>query len=161
MSAIVRNKLLALGALWGVLLAVVPVIVMARGFSGFLVASVVCAIFSGCVGTLAAGQRLLVRLKKGAKGEGLMSSLGVGLFQGFAGGGVAALLFWGLMAVTISGFSPLNPEGLSRLMSPQVFLGSFFVALTVFMYVVVVGILLGPLFGPLIRRNLKVEEVVS
>lgn len=161
MKAYFRNRLLALGVLWGILLAAVPALVMARGFGWFLAAALVSAAFSGCVGTLATGQRLLVRLKKGAKLGGLASSLGTGLFQGLFGGGVAALLFWGLMSVTISGFSPLNPEGLSRLMSPQVFLGSFFVALSVFMYAVVVGVLLGPIFGPLIKRSAKVEEVGS
>ena len=159
MKASFRNRLLALGVLWGILLAAVPAIVMAKGFSWFLVAALVSAAFSGCVGTLAAGQRLLVRLGKGAKPVGFMNSLGTGLFQGLVGGGVAVLLFWGLMSVAISGFSPLNPEGLSRLMSPQVFLGSFFVALSVFLYAVVAGVLLGPVFGPLIRRGSKAEEV--
>ena len=159
MKAPFRNRLLGLGVLWGILLAAVPAIVMAKSFSWFLAASLVFAAFSGCIGTLAAGQRFLVRLRKGAKPAGFADSLGIGLFQGLVGGGVAALLFWGLMSVTISGFSPLSPGGLSRLMSPQVFIGSFFVALSVFLYAVVVGVLLGPIFGPLIRRGARMEEV--
>ena len=159
MKAAFRNRLLVLGILWGILLAAIPALVMAKGLSWFLVAALASAAFSGCVGTLAAGQRFLVRFRKGTKPAGFANSLGTGLFQGLVGGGVAALLFWGLMSVTISGFSPLSPEGLSRLMSPQVFIGSFFVALSVFLYVVVVGVLLGPVFGLLIRRSARIEEV--
>lgn len=157
MKAALRNRFLALGALWGILLAAVPAIVMAKSFSWFLAAALVSAVLSGCVGTLAAGQRFLVRLRKGANPAGFANSLGIGFFQGLVGGGVAALLFWGLMSVAISGFSPLGQEGFSRLMSPQVFIGSFFVALSVFLYAVVVGVLLGPVFGPLIRRGSKKE----
>jgi hypothetical protein len=65
---------------------------------------------------------------------------------------VAALLIWALMAVTISGFSLRGPLEPSVLMSPRVFLGSFFVALSVFVYALVGGLVLGPLFGPLVER---------
>ena len=68
------------------------------------------------------------------------------------GGGVAALIFWGIMAVSISGFTLQNPVELSVLMEPDVFLGSFFVALSVFLYVLVGGLLLGPVFGTLVNR---------
>jgi hypothetical protein len=81
MKATVRNRLLALGSLWGVLLAVVPA----------------------------------------------------------------------LMALTLSGFT----LELSTLMSPRVFLGSFFVALSVFLYSVAGGLLLGPAFGTLVNRAVK------
>jgi hypothetical protein len=71
------------------------------------------------------------------------------------GGGVAALLFWGLMAVTISGFTLHSPVELSVLMSPRVFMGSFFVALSAFLYAFVGGLLLGPVFGTLVNRAVR------
>jgi hypothetical protein len=72
--------------------------------------------------------------------------------QGLAGGLVAALLFWVLMALTTSGFTLQDPVELSALMRPRVFLGSFFVALSAFAYVLVGGLVLGPVFGKLIDR---------
>ena len=54
MSAIVRNRLLGLGALWGLSLAVVPALVMVEPLrpDGVLVVAVLCALLSGTVGTL-------------------------------------------------------------------------------------------------------------
>ena len=149
----VRNRLLAIGVLWGVLLAAVPTLVMTRPYrlSGFLVAALVCAGLSGCVGTLAAGRRAARREESG----GVLAGLGTGLFQGLVGGAFAALLIWALMALTLSGFSLQNPVELSTLMRPRVFLGSFFVALSVFLYAVAAGLLLGPAFGRLVDRAVK------
>ena len=78
--------------------------------------------------------------------------------QGLVGGAVAAALIWALMAVTISGFTLWNPVEASELMSPRVFLGSFFVSLSAFVYALVGGILLGPLFGPLVERVVNVTR---
>lgn len=158
MSSAVRNRLLAIGVLWGVLLAAVPALVMTRPYrlSGFLVAALACAALSGAVGTLAAG-RWSARGKVGGR-RGLVGALGAGLFQGLIGGAVAALLIWGLMAVTLSGFTLENPVELATLMSPRVFLGSFFVSLSVFVYALVGGVLLGPAFGTLVNRSVRVEE---
>ena len=150
MSATVRNKLLALGALWGVLLAAVPALVMTRPYrlSGFLVAALACAVVSGCLGTLAAGKRAAVRRAGGS----ILAALGTGLFQGLVGGAFASALVWALMALTLSGFTLENPVDLALFTSPRVFLGSFFVALSVFVYAVAGGLLLGPLFGTLVNR---------
>jgi hypothetical protein len=149
MTATVRNRLLLLGALWGVLLAVVPALVMTRPYrlGGFLVAALACAALSGCVGTLAAGRRAILK-----KSGGILAGLSTGLLQGLVGGAFAAALIWALMALTLSGFTLENPVELSTLMSPRVFLGSFFVALSVFLYSVAGGLLLGPAFGTLINR---------
>jgi hypothetical protein len=58
MTASVRNRLLLLGSVWGVLLAALAVLVMmTRHLAGFLVAALLCAALSGCVGTLVAGRR--------------------------------------------------------------------------------------------------------
>jgi hypothetical protein len=159
MTASVRNRLLALGFLWGILLAAVPALVMTDPYrlSGLLVASLVCAVLSGCVGTLAAGRRA-ARSAARSRGTGrssLLAGVGTGALQGLVGGGIAALIFWGIMAVSISGFTLQNPVELSVLMEPDVFLGSFFVALSVFLYVLVGGLLLGPVFGMLVNRTVR------
>src|SRR3712207_2043250 len=131
MASTVRNRLLALGALWGLLLAAVPALLMTDPYqlTGLLVAGLVCAALSGCVGTLVAGRRAA---KKGGGRPGLLAGVGIGALQGLVGGIVAALMIWALMAVSISGFTLRNPVELSVLMSPTVFIGSFFVALSAF-----------------------------
>ena len=159
MTASVRNRLLALGFLWGILLAAVPALVMTDPYrlSGLLVASLVCAVLSGCVGTLAAGRRaaLLAARSRGTGRSSLLAGVGTAALQGLVGGGIAALIFWGIMAVSISGFTLQNPVELSVLMEPDVFLGSFFVALSVFLYALVGGLLLGPVFGTLVNRTVR------
>ena len=159
MLVTVRNRLLALGALWGVLLAAGPTLVMTRPYrlSGFLVAALLCAALSGCVGTLAAGRRAAACPGKSGR-RGIAAAFGTGFFQGLVGGAFAALLIWALMALTLSGFSLENPVGLATLMSPRFFLGSFFVALSVFVYVVAGGLLLGPAFGTLVNRAVGAER---
>ena len=155
MTATVRNRLLLLGSAWGVLLAAVPALVMARPYrlSGFLVAALACAALSGCVGTLVAGRRAALRSWSGRRP--VLAGLGTGFWQGLVGGAFAALLIWALMALTLSGFTLENPVDLSVLMSPRVFLGSFFVALSVFLYAVAGGTLLGPAFGRLVQRTVR------
>jgi hypothetical protein len=166
MTARARNRLLALGVTWGLLLAAVPVLVMAEPYrlTGFLVAALVCAALSGCMGTLAAGRWAARSARRGGvrwEGvgrPGLWGGARIGALQGLVGGGVAALLFWALMALAISGFTLRNPVELSVLMSPRVFMGSFFVALSVFLYAFVVGLLLGPVFGTLVSRAVRADR---
>jgi hypothetical protein len=134
--ATVRNRLL-LGSAWGVLLAALPALVMARPYrlSGFLVAA-----------------------RRGWSGRRpVLAGLGTGFLQGLVGGAFAALLIRALLALTLSGFSRENPVDLSVLMTPRVFLGSFFVALSVFVYAVAGGTLLGPAFGRLVHRAVRGE----
>lgn len=147
-----RNRLLLLGALWGLILASLPALVMSDGesISAFLPVALLFAALSGAVGTAVAGRR--AERAPGAVGSPLVSGVKTGAVQGLVGGTVAALLFYALMAVTISGYSPGGGAEASVLMSPRVFLGSFFVALSVFVYSLAGGLLLGPLFGPLVRR---------
>ncbi len=147
------GRLLVLGALWGLLLAAVPALFMTNPYrlSGLLVASLGCAALSGCVGTLAAGRRAA---RSGGR-SGPLDGVGTGASQGFVGGGVAAPLLWGIMAVSISGFTLRNPVELSVLMEPNVFLGSFLVALSVFLYAFVGGVVLGPIFGTLVNRAVR------
>jgi hypothetical protein len=154
MTSTVRNRLLALGVLWGLLLAAVPALLMTDPYqlTSFLVAGLACAALSGSLGTLVAGRRAV---KKGGERSSLLVGVLTGALQGLAGGIVAALLIWALMAITLSGFTLRNPVELSVLMSPRVFLGSFFVALSTFAYALVGGVLLGPIFGTLINRTVR------
>ncbi|MDP8951943.1 MAG: hypothetical protein M3N18_06865 [Actinomycetota bacterium] len=161
MASSVRNRLLVLGVLWGLSLAVVPALVMTSPYrlTGFLVAALICAALSGCVGTLAAGRRAA----RSGRTEGtwrseVLAGLRTGASQGLVGGGVAALLFWLLIAVTASGFTSLDPVELSALTSPRVFMGSFYVALSALLYAFVGGLLLGPIFGTLVNRAVRAGE---
>ena len=159
MTSTVRNRLLALGVLWGLLLAAVPALLMTDPYqlTGFLVAGLACAALSASLGTLVAGRRAV---KKGGERSSLLVGVLTGALQGLAGGIVAALLIWALIAITLSGFTLRNPVELSVLMSPRVFLGSFFVALSTFAYALVGGVLLGLIFGTLINRTVRVGKNV-
>ncbi|MDQ3841358.1 MAG: hypothetical protein M3262_02245 [Actinomycetota bacterium] len=95
---------------------------------------------------------------EGTKRSKVLAGIGTGALQGLVGGGVAALLFWVLMAITASGFTLRNPVDLSVLMSPRVFIGSFFVALSALLYALVCGLLLGPIFGTLVNRAVRVGK---
>lgn len=158
----VRNRLLALGALWGFVLAAIPALIMTSPYrlTGFLVAALICAVLSGCIGTLVAGRRALrgAARCRGTGRSNFLAGIGTGAFQGLVGGGVAALLFWALMALTISGFTLRNPVELSVLMSPRVFMGSFFVALSAFLYTLTGGLMLGPVFGTLVNRAVHADK---
>ena len=151
MTSAVRNRLLALGVLWGVVLAAIPALVMTDPYqlSGFLVAAVVLAAVSGAVGTVISGRRAT---RYGTKNSAVLNGVKTGFFQGLVGGAFAALSMWALMAVTLSGFSLTDPVEVSVLMRPSVFLGSFFVALSAFGYVLAAGVVLGPVFGVLVNR---------
>ena len=159
MISTVRNRLLALGVLWGLLLAVVPALWITSSYQllGFLVTGLAFAGLSGSLGTLVAGRRAV---KKGGGRSGLLAGVGTGALQGLVGGVVAALLIWALMAIALSGFTLRNPVELSVLMSPKVFLGSFFVALSTFAYALVGGVLLGPIFGTLVNRTVRAGKNV-
>ena len=149
-----RNRLLLLGAVWGLALAVVPTIVMTDPYelTGFLVGASLCAAVSGVAGTLVVGSR---SNRKGTRGAAALR----GLWNRSRAGGVrGALVPGGDGALTISGFALRGPVELSVLMSPRIFLGSFFVALSAFAYTLVGGPhLLGPLFGPLVERAASKE----
>ncbi|QYJ16162.1 hypothetical protein Rxycam_01993 [Rubrobacter xylanophilus DSM 9941] len=151
MNTPVRN-LLVLGAAWGLLLAAPPAVLMAGEPDFFVLAALLGAALAGALGTLAAARSL-----SGGR-RGLRALLGFGARQGLSGGAVAAGLLWGMMAVSIAGVSPAEPGGLSALMRPAVFVGSFFVALSVFVYALLAGLLLGPVLGLLAVRLLRKGE---
>ncbi len=59
MTSTVRNRFLALGTLWGLLLAAVPALLMSSPYqlTGLLLAGLMCAALGGSLGTLVAGRR--------------------------------------------------------------------------------------------------------
>ena len=73
-------------------------------------------------------------------------------------GALATLLFWPVMATTFPGFTLQDPVELPVLMSPGILLGSFFVVLPAFVYTLVGGLPLSPLFGPLVERAVSKEK---
>lgn len=156
MSARTSNRLLALGALWGDLLAAVLVLCMTpRPYRliSFLIVALICAIASECAGALAAGRRVARSAED--PHPGILAGVRVGAAQGLVGGGFAALLFWLLMALATSGFTLQNPVDVSVLLRLQTILGGFFVALTVFLYTLAGRPLLGPVFDLLVRRAVR------
>jgi len=147
-----RNKLLLLGSVEGLVLALPAALLMADRPSGLVLVAVACAALSGAAGTLLAGRWAVLRRGSAKARGGILGGLGTGLAQGCFGGLVAAALFWAVMTVIITGFSFARPVPPSALTEPSVLLGSFFVALSAFGYAVVGGLLLGPLFGTLVNR---------
>jgi hypothetical protein len=99
MTARVRNRLVALGVLWGLVLATVPALAMTEPYqlTVLLVVALVCAAFSGCVGTLAVGRRAGRSAGRDARPEAverleLLARVRIGASQGLVGGGIVALL---------------------------------------------------------------------
>jgi hypothetical protein len=123
----IHNRVLALGALWGLVLAALP-------------AALSCASLSGAIGTLVAGSRAVaVPFAR----RGLLAISGVGALQGLVSGTFAALSIWLALATTISEFSAGSSlKILSLLGRPEIFVESATAA--VFVYTVAVGILLSP-----------------
>ena len=152
MKSSVRNQLLLLGALWGLVLAVLPAVLAFDDrfvLSPFLVAAFVCAGLSSAVGALVAGRRAAPGLTR----RGLLAVSRVGALQGLVSGTLAALSIWLALAITISGFSAGSPgEILDLLRRPEIFVESAIAAVTVFAYTLVVGTLLSPVVGAVLCR---------
>ena len=88
MTASVRNRLLILGVVWGLLLAAVPALVMTDPYklTEFLVVALLCATVSGVVGTFVAGRRTLKRRPSSRKGRGaVLRGSGSGPCKGSGG----------------------------------------------------------------------------
>ncbi len=148
-----------IGGAWGFALAAVPSVVAFDDpftISPFLISAHLCAAASGAVGFWLAGRRAT---RSGAVGDGWPRSvskvLGAGAFQAIAAAPLAALSIWLMMAVNMSGFSEESLGELSNILNvfrePAIWLESMIVALAVFVYAVVVGLLLSPISGFAIR----------
>ena len=90
MTAAVRNRLVPLGAVWGLVLAALPALVMTDpdALTGFLVMALACAAVGGVVGTLVAGRRASRSApgRKGARGAAVLRGSAIGAVQGIVGG---------------------------------------------------------------------------
>lgn len=155
-----RNLLLAAGALWGLVLALVPAETAFAGtlrLSPFLISALLCAALSGALGTWVAGRWASRtprhRLKELGWPRWLISGFGTGLLQAMVVGVLAALSIWLAMTVTMTGFSPATPLAISSLVSqPSIFLQSAVVGRTVLVYALIVGVALAPFTGLAINR---------
>ena len=156
MTSSVRNRLLLLGALWGLVLAVLPALLAFDDrfvLSSFLVVAFVCASLSGAVGALVAGRRAAA---PSSTRQGLLAISSVGALQGLVSGTLAALSIWLALAITISGFSAGSPgEILDLLRRPEIFVESAIAAIAVFAYTLVVGMLLSPVVGAVLCRLVR------
>ncbi|CAA9452006.1 MAG: hypothetical protein AVDCRST_MAG78-3518 [uncultured Rubrobacteraceae bacterium] len=156
MTSNVRNRLLLLGALWGLVLAALPAVLAFDDrfvLSPFLVAAFVCAGLSGAVGALVAGRGAAAT---SSTRRGLLAVSGVGALQGLVSGTLAALSIWLALAVTISGFSAGSPgEILDLLRRPEIFVESAIAAIAILVYTLTVGTLLSPVVGAVLCRLVR------
>lgn len=158
MSTISRNRLSLAGALWGLLLALLPAALAFDGFalSPFLLAALLFSALSGAGGALVAGRRAA----RGTTGPGRSwaSASGIGALQGVVAAVFAALSIWLALTVTMTGFSPAAPGRILGLFGdPGIFLQSALAAPVIFGYASSVGLLLSPLVGSAILRLVSVE----
>lgn len=164
MNASTRNLLIATGALWGLVMAVIPAEVGFQGpmtLSPFLVTAFLGAALSAAVGVLFAGW-IADRKRRGVEKEGwlrriLFGTL-TGVIQALVTGLLATLTTWLAITITISGFSVVTPGEILRLVrTPELFLQGWIVGRAVLVYALVVGLALSPLTGNfiywLVRRK--------
>ena len=157
MNVSTRNLLSASGALWGLVMALVPAEVAFRGpltLSPFLFSAFLAAALSAAAGTLFAGW-VASRKQLGSAKEGwmhrLLSGTLTGVLQALVTGVLATLGVWFAITVTISGFSVATPGEIFRLVhSPELFLQGWIVGRAVLVYSLVVGLALSPLTGSFI-----------
>jgi hypothetical protein len=157
MGSGVRNKLLALGALWGLLLAIFPAVLAFDRFalSPFLISALICAGFSGAVSMLFTGLRAAATPAR----RGLFAAVRIGVLQGLISAVLAALTIWLALTITISGFSVESPsEILDLYRQPAIFIEGAIAAIAVLVYTVAVGTLFSPVIGATIQRIVRPES---
>ena len=150
----VRNRLLALGALWGLLLAIFPAVLAFDRFaiSPFLISAFVCAGVSGAIGMLLAGRRVAATLD----GRGLLPAVRIGVLHGLVSAAFAAVTIWLALTVTIFGFSVGSPsEILDLFRRPAIVIEGAIAAIAVFVYTATVRTILSPVVGMAIRRIVR------
>ena len=167
MNLSTRSLLITTGALWGLVMAVIPAEVGFRGpmtLSPFLVTAFLGAALSAAVGTLLAGLTASgewsATAKKGWVSRGLFGTL-VGILQAVVTGVLVTLTTWLAISITISGFSVATPGEILRLVrTPEIFLQGWVLGRAVLVYSLVVGLALSPLTGNFIYWlvNRKKEE---
>ena len=165
MNASTRNLLTVSGALWGLVMAVIPAEVAFRGpltLSPFLVSAFLAAALSAAAGTLFAGW-MASRKWRGSKKEGwtrrLLAGTLTGVLQALVTGVLVTLGVWFAITITISGFSVATPGEVSRLVrTPELFLQGWIVGRAVLVYSLVVGLALSPLTGSFIYWLVRREK---
>jgi len=159
MVSSVRNRLLALGALWGLSLAIFPAVLAFDRFalSPFLISAFVCAGVSGAMGMLLAGRRAAATPAV----RSLRPAVRTGILHGLASAALAAVTIWLALTITISGFSVGSPsEILDLFRRPAIFIEGAIAAVAVFVYTAAVGTALSPVVGAAIRRIVRPESAV-
>lgn len=154
MSSSTRSLLIVSGALWGLVLAVIPAEFGFRGsmtLSPFLVTAFLGAALSAAIGTLLAGSMAFRKrsetAKKGWVSRALSGTL-VGVLQAVITGVLVAFTTWLAISITISGFSVATPGNILRLVrTPEIFLQGWVLGRAVLIYSLVVGLVLSPLIG--------------
>lgn len=157
MNAFTRNLLISAGALWGLVMAVIPAEVAFRGpmtLSPFLVTAFLGAAFSAAAGFLFAGwMALRKRSGKESRTRWVVSGILTGALQTLVTGALATIWAWLAITVTMSGFSIVTPGNILRLVqTPDLFVQGWIVGRAVLTYSLVVGLLLSPLTGFFIYR---------
>lgn len=163
MNARVRNRLIALGLLWGLALAVFPAALAFDDpftLSPFLVSAFACSALSGAAGAFLAG--------KWASGSGVLSrgerpgvllTLSAGALQGMVFCVLVSVSVWVFLAINISGFSTATPGAVFNLLrNPGIFEMSGIAARAIFAYSLVSGLLLSPVTGSLLLRAIRTKD---
>ena len=157
MNASTRNLLIFAGALWGLVMAVIPAEVAFRGpltLSPFLIAAFLAAALSAAAGALFAGWLASGKRHEAGKegfGHRLLSGTLTGALQAVVTGVLATVCVWLAITATISGFSIATPGEIFKLVrTPELFLQGWIVGRAVLVYSLVVGLALSPLTGSFI-----------
>ena len=157
MSTISRNRLTLFGALWVLLLALLPAFLAFDGFalSPFLLAALFLSALSGALGAVVAGRWTRRRVER----SGLTAAFGVGALQGIVAAVLAAPSIWLALTATMTGFSAAAPARILVLFTdPSIFLQSALAAVVVFTYAASVGLLLSPLVGSVILKLVREQD---
>ncbi len=165
MDIFTRNLLIAVGALWGLVNAVIPAEVAFRGpliLSPFLISAFLVAALSAAAGALFAGWTVSKR-RSGHGQEGwvrwLVFGTSTGVLQAVATGVLATLFVWLVITVTMTGFSVVTPGEILKLVrTPEIFLQGWIVGRAVLIYSLVVGLALSPLTGVFIYWLVRREK---
>ncbi len=168
MNASTRNLLILAGALWGLVMAVIPAEVAFRGpliLSPFLVSAFLAAALSAAAGFLLAGWVISRKRPDSGKegwGRRLLTGAMAGVVQAVVTGVLATLTVWLAITITMSGFSVVTPGEILRLVrTPELFLQGWIVGRAVLIYSLVVGLALSPLTGSFIYWLIRREKVRS
>lgn len=166
METSTRNLLISVGALWGLVMAVVPAEIAFQGpltLSPFLVTAFIGAALSAAGGFLLAGWLASRKRREGVKKgwvRWVISDTLVGALQAVVTGTLATLWVWLAITVTIAGFSIVTPGEILRLVrTPELFLQGWIVGRAVLVYSLMGGLALSPITGSFVYWLVRRERV--